>query len=99
MKGATLTELRLISPEDKKELALRLSRIEGQIHAIRQMIEREESCELVAQQLAAAREALCKAFAELVVRAIKRHCVAGQKLDLPAQQKLVALTKILTKYT
>ncbi len=93
------TELKLVSPEDKRELALRLSRIEGQIHAIRQMIEREESCELVAQQLAAAREALGKAFAELVARTIERNCVAGRTLDLAAQQKLVALTKILTKYS
>lgn len=94
-----MAELKLVSPEDKKELALRLSRIEGQIHAVRQMIEREESCELVSQQLAAAREALGKAFAELIARTIERNCVQGKLNDRAAKEKLLSMVRILTRYT
>lgn len=95
MKTVTV---KLVSPADKRELALRLARIEGQIRAIREMIEREESCELVAQQLAAARAAMSKAFSELVARTIERNCLSGKKLDPAAWIKLTAIAKILAKY-
>lgn len=95
----TVTEdLKLVSPEDKRELAMRLARIEGQIRAIREMIEREESCELVAQQLAAAREAMSKAFSELVARTIERNCLSDKMRDPAARAKLAAIAKILAKY-
>lgn len=91
-------DLRIVSPEDKRELAVRLARIEGQIRAIREMIEREESCELVTQQLAAAREALGKAFAELIARTIERNCTAGTMADPAARAKLLTMVRILTRY-
>lgn len=91
------TELKLVSTEDKRELGARLARIEGQIRAIREMIDREESCELVAQQLAAAREALSKAFSELIARTIERNCLKTS--DPQAQEKLLAMVRLLTRYT
>lgn len=95
----TTTDLKIVSKEDKKELQARLARIEGQIRAIREMIEREESCELVAQQLAAAREALNKAFAHLVARTIERNCMQGGMSSSEAQAKLLSLVRILTRYS
>lgn len=92
-------KLRIVSPQDKKELAVRLARIEGQIRAIREMIEREESCELVTQQLAAAREALNKAFSELIARTIERNYLSGQVNEPGARAKLLAMVRILTRYT
>lgn len=65
---------------------------------IRKMIEREESCELVAQQLAAAREALSKAFSELVARTIERNCLSGKMANPAAREKLATIAKILAKY-
>ncbi|WP_220359294.1 metal-sensitive transcriptional regulator [Alkalilimnicola ehrlichii] len=50
------------SRNSKKALLARLARIEGQIRGIRRMIDEDESCEAVAQQLAASRKALNKAF-------------------------------------
>ncbi len=97
MKTVT-EELKLVSLEDKRALALRLARIEGQIRAIREMIEREESCELVAQQLAAAREAMSKAFSELVARTIERNCLSGKMSNPAARIKLASIAKILAKY-
>ncbi|MCX8103384.1 MAG: metal-sensing transcriptional repressor [Candidatus Bipolaricaulota bacterium] len=91
-------ELRIVSAEDKRELAARLARIEGQIRAIREMIEREESCELVAQQLDAARQALNKAFSELIARTIERNCLSGKMADPAARAKLLSMVRILTRY-
>lgn len=97
--GTRTDKLKVVSPQDKRELAVRLARIEGQIRAIREMIEREESCELVAQQLAAAREALNKAFSELIARTIEHNCL-GKRMNEPGTRaKLLTLVRILTRYT
>jgi CsoR family transcriptional regulator, copper-sensing transcriptional repressor len=50
----------------KKAMDARLARIEGQVRAVRRMIGGEEPCEDIAQQLAAARKALDRAFFEMV---------------------------------
>ncbi len=78
---------------------MRLARIEGQIRAIREMIEREESCELITQQLAAAREALNKAFSELIARTIECNCLSEKTSEPAAREKLLAMVRILTRYT
>ncbi|HWP37395.1 MAG TPA: metal-sensing transcriptional repressor [Gemmatimonadales bacterium] len=93
-----MPELKLVAAEDKQELVLRLARIEGQIRGIREMIEREESCERVAQQLAAARQALSKAFSQLVARTIQRNCGSGPDADPAATAKLATIAKILATY-
>jgi len=95
----TANELKLVRREDKKELQDRLARIEGQIRGIREMIEREESCELVAQQLAAVREALNKAFAHMVASTIQHNCSGGQMADPATQAKLLSLVRILMRYS
>ena len=53
-------------PEAKKAMDARLARIEGQVRAVRRMIGGDEPCESIAQQLAAARKALDRAFYEMV---------------------------------
>jgi DNA-binding FrmR family transcriptional regulator len=55
----------------RRELVLRLKRVEGQLRAVQRMIEEGQDCEPVAQQLAAARKALDKAFFELMACAIE----------------------------
>ena len=45
-------------PERKRALVLRLKRIEGQLRGVQRLIETDEDCEKIAQQLAAARKAL-----------------------------------------
>lgn len=55
----------------KHDLVMRLKRIEGQLRAIRGMIEAEGDCEEVAQQLAASRKALDKAFFNMLACAIQ----------------------------
>ena len=57
----------------RRDLVLRLKRAEGQVRAVQRMIEQGEDCEPIAQQLAAARKALDKAFFELMACAIEHR--------------------------
>lgn len=63
--------------ERKKALVLRLKRVEGQLRGIQRLIEAEEDCEKVAQQMAASRKALDKAFFTLVGCVIAQGEVPG----------------------
>lgn len=70
----------------KKSLILRLKRVEGQLRGIQRLIETEEDCEKVAQQMAASRKALDKAFFTLV------GCVIAQG-DVPGDDVAAMLAK------
>ena len=72
--------------ERKKSLILRLKRVEGQLRGIQRLIETEEDCEKVAQQMAASRKALDKAFFTLV------GCVIAQG-DVPGDDVAAMLAK------
>ena len=63
--------------EAKKAMDARLARIEGQVRAVRRMIGEDEACEDIAQQLAAARKALDRAFYEMVSCMIRQEPPAG----------------------
>lgn len=68
---------RLADPADKKALRARLARIEGQLRGVQRLLDDDADCEKIAQQLAASRKALDKAFFTLV------GCLIEQG-DLPA---------------
>jgi DNA-binding FrmR family transcriptional regulator len=55
----------------KRDLVLRLKRVEGQLRGIQGMIEEGAECEKVTQQLSAARRALDKAFFGVLACAIQ----------------------------
>ena len=57
--------------QHRRELVLRLKRIEGQLRGIQAMIEGGTECEKVTQQLSAARRALDKAFFSVLACAIQ----------------------------
>jgi DNA-binding FrmR family transcriptional regulator len=63
----------------KKAMDVRLARIAGQVHAVRRMIGEDEACEDIAQQLAAARKALDRAFYEMVSCMIRQEPLAGER--------------------
>ena len=87
-----------IAPEDKKKLLHRLARAEGQIRGVQKMIVREDDCELIARQLAAARAALNKAFFEMMACYFE-HKIADSADDIPAvREELSDFVKLLTKY-
>lgn len=57
--------------QHRRELILRLKRIEGQVRGIQAMIESGAECEKVTQQLSAARRALDKVFFSVLACAIQ----------------------------
>jgi CsoR family transcriptional regulator, copper-sensing transcriptional repressor len=63
-------------PDRKRALILRLKRVEGQLRGIQKLLETDAECEMVAQQMAAARKALDKTFFSMV------GCVIAQG-DVP----------------
>ena len=79
----------------RRDLVLRLKRVEGQLRAVQRMIEDGEDCEPVAQQLTAARKALDKAFFELMACAIEHpEFSSGKENDVARVQRL---TRTLAK--
>jgi DNA-binding FrmR family transcriptional regulator len=76
---AGMTEPTMHEAEAKKAMDARLARIEGQVHAVRRMIAEDEACEDIAQQLAAARKALDRAFYEMVSCMIRQEPPAGSQ--------------------
>jgi DNA-binding FrmR family transcriptional regulator len=63
--------------QSKRAIEARLARIEGQVRAVRAMIAADDDCEHIAQQLAAARKALDRAFYEMVSCMIRAQPPSG----------------------
>jgi DNA-binding FrmR family transcriptional regulator len=74
-----MSEPTMHDAEAKKAMDARLARIEGQVHAVRRMIGEDEACEDIAQQLAAARKALDRAFYEMVSCMIRQEPPVGNQ--------------------
>lgn len=87
-----------VSEEDKKALIDRLARIEGQIRGVQRMIAEEQECEAIAQQLAAARGALNKAFAELIACAFE-HRLASRPRGDDSREQIAEIVQLLAKYS
>ncbi|MFA5940320.1 MAG: metal-sensitive transcriptional regulator [Sinimarinibacterium sp.] len=93
MKAAALQP----SNESKQALIARLRRIEGQLRGIQGMIEREEGCEQVLQQMAAARKALERAFFATVACAYEVEA-CSEDVDEKVIRKLHSVSDLLVKY-
>jgi DNA-binding FrmR family transcriptional regulator len=67
-----------IDPEVAHEITARLARVEGQVRAIARMIEERRDCHVIVQQMAAARTALERATAQLMVSSLAQ-CIRTSK--------------------
>lgn len=81
----------------KGGLVLRLKRVEGQLRGVQAMIEDGEDCEKVAQQLAACRKALDKAFFNVLACAIQAEPAPGAAKS-PADKRIVHAAELLAKF-
>lgn len=81
----------------RTELDHRLARIEGQIRGIRRLIDTEAECEKIAQQMAAARKALDKAFHEMLACMIE-HDVLQQRGESDPATHMAQIRALLSKY-
>ncbi len=70
----------LNDPAKKHAICARLARVEGQLRGVQRAIKEEHSCELIAQQLSAARKALDKAFFTMVACAIEQGDIPSDKV-------------------
>lgn len=97
---------KLSAPEDRDEqwqknkdaLLARLKRTEGQLRGIQAMIEADVECEKVAQQMAAARKALDRAFYNMLSGVMERELACRQLDSATAHERLHYATRLLSKY-
>jgi len=83
--------------EHRRSMISRLRRIEGQLRGIQGMIQADANCEAVAQQVAAARRALDRAFYEIIACTMEAEIDASP--DLRAARAVGGhISRILSKY-
>lgn len=83
--------------EHRQAVVMRLKRVEGQIRGVLAMIECDTPCDAVAQQLAAARKALDRAFYEMMACDIERE-IGSTPDGSGLGRRLVEKTRLLAKY-
>ena len=94
VEGTALTVLQ------KKDLLHRLARIEGQLRGVQKLIalaDKPTDCNAVAQQMAAARKALDRAFVHLLSASIVTQTANATELA-DAQAAAAALAAMLDKF-
>lgn len=85
--------------ESKQRVLARLKRVEGQVRALSGMVEREDDCEKLVQQLAAARKALDRTFYDLMACMTRRELAeAGVNENQAVSARLDELTQLLARY-
>ena len=82
----------------KRELVLRLKRVEGQLRGIQGMITEGDDCERITQQMSAARRALDKAFFQVLACAIQAAPPAGGARFQAGYQRLAHAAELLAKF-
>ena len=82
----------------KKDLVLRLKRVEGQLRGIQGMIEAGAECEKVTQQLSAARRALDKAFFGVLACAIQAAPEKGAGAKPGSEERVQQAAALLAKF-
>lgn len=82
----------------KTQVLARLKRAEGQVRAVIGMVEQEEDCERVTQQLAAARKALDRAFYDLMACMTRRELEAAGVSGRKAMDGVKHITDLLARY-
>lgn len=83
--------------EHQRGVVLRLKRAEGQIRGVLRMISAGEPCDDIAQQLAAARNALDRAFFEMMACTLESEIV-GVPESAQRQERVTEVLRILSKY-
>ena len=83
--------------EHKRGVVLRLKRAEGQIRGVLRMIENDDPCDAIAQQLAAVRNALDRAFFEMMACTLESEINGAPESD-ERHARVSEVLRILSKY-
>jgi len=84
-------------PEHQRDVINRLKRIEGQVRGLIEMVENGRGCEDVAQQMAAARKAMDKAFYRMMACSVM-EAIAASDSEINTFLQVERSTRILEKY-
>ncbi len=84
--------------ERKTRVLARLRRAEGQVRAVVEMVQREDDCEKIAQQLSAARKALDRAFYDMLACAAQQEMEKAGTLDPRVLTQLDHVNGLLARY-
>lgn len=85
--------------EEKKELLVRVNRIQGQLQSIKELIEQEKECADVLQQIAACRGAMGSLLAEIIEGEIRFHVLTkNTKANSREMKAAENLVQILHRY-
>ena len=83
----------------KRKLAARLARIEGQVRGLKEIMQAQEpDCEAVAQQFAAARGALDKAFSVFIMMSFQQGCLLDEEISEATQQEVNKVMQMVARY-
>lgn len=83
--------------EHQRDVVNRLKRIEGQVRGLIEMVESGRPCEDIAQQMAAARKAMDKAFYRMMACSVMEAVSVSQSED-ETLREVERSTRILEKY-
>lgn len=75
----------------------RLRRVEGQIRGVLAMMEQDQPCDAIAQQLSAARKALDRAFYEMMACSLEME-VSGSGSNADLCERIAEKTRLMAKY-
>ena len=81
----------------RRDLVMRLKRIEGQLRGIQAMIEAAEDCEKIVQQVSASRRALDKVFFNVLACAIQSDA-PGAPSGKPTDRRVRQAAELLAKF-
>lgn len=81
----------------QQEVMHRLRRVEGQIRGVLAMIEKDQPCDAIAQQLSAARKALDRAFYEMMACSLEMEIGEAQS-PKALRERIAEKARLLAKY-
>jgi CsoR family transcriptional regulator, copper-sensing transcriptional repressor len=81
----------------RRDLVVRLRRVEGQLRGVQRLIEEGADCDVIAQQLAASRKALDKTFFELLACAIEHPQIASDQKE-SRDERMHRVARTLAKF-
>lgn len=82
----------------RRGMVLRLKRVEGQLRGIQQMIEGGQECEAIAQQLAASRKALDKAFFHLLACFAEQSDGKASRSGAIPRERMAQVARLLERF-
>lgn len=81
----------------QQEVMHRLRRVEGQIRGVLAMMQQDQPCDAIAQQLSAARKALDRAFYEMMACSLEME-VSGASNNAALCERIAEKTRLMAKY-